>query len=176
MSESDSSTKSNSKKNENKVKKQFSPEDYLKGCIEIPKERWVDIPLNSQICYYKNDNKFVKAGFVKLIFNKKDQDYMIYGTKLDKYTNDKYYKEFTIKLSNVKKLYKRIDQDAIVEYKLIKASISNTLKEYEKNILELNSKINILEERLNKEEKNSRKILKLIKYLHKSESLDNINL
>lgn len=172
MSGSDSSKTSNIKK----IKKIVSPEEYIKGCILIPSDRWLDIPLNSQICYYKNDNKFVKGGFVKLIFNKKDEDFIIYGTKLDKYNNDKYYKEFTIKLSNIKEIYKRIDQDAIVEYKLINANISKKLKEYEKYIADLKTHIDSLELRLNKEEANSRKILKLIKYLHKSSSLDNIDL
>ncbi len=76
--------------------------EYLKNSILIPKDQWKTLPVNSFISYFKEDGKFVKGGYIKLIFNKKDSendnDYLIYGTKIDKYTNDKYYKEFTINL------------------------------------------------------------------------------
>ena len=86
------------------------------------------LPLNSYISYIKNDDKFIKGGYIKLIFNKKNNDYLIYGSKLDKYNNDKYYKEFTINLNNIKEIYKKIDVSAIIEYQIIKTNLNNIIQ------------------------------------------------
>jgi len=149
--------------------------DYLKDAITIPREQWMNLYMNSHICYRKNDGGFVRSGYIKLSFTSKDgEDCIRYGTKIDRYNNDKYYREFTVKLSNIKELYKKVDQSAIMEYKIIKTNIANSLSEFTKSIEEVSEKINMIEERLIKLEDNHIKTIKLIKKLHNINSLDDL--
>lgn len=178
---------SDDEKNKNKITKKITKDmtqeeitEFLKNTIIIPKEQWEQIPINSYISYIKEDGKFIKGGYVKLIFNKKKSStdngsiYLIYGTKLDKYNNDKYYKEFTINLSNIKEIYKKIDNSAIIEYQIIKNNINKLLLSQNSKIDELIVKINTFDKKINKLEENHYKTLKLIKNLHNIKSLDNI--
>ncbi len=172
------STKKTSKKYTKKTKSNILTEeeikDYLKNSIIIPKDQWETLPINSFISYYKEDNSFIKGGFIKLIFNKNNNTYLIYGTKLDKYQNDKYYKEFTINLNNIKEIYKKIDQSAIIEYQIIKNNISKLIDNTNLKLEETINKIVLLEKKIIKLEDNHYKTLKLIKTLHKIKTLDNV--
>ena len=170
------------KKKEVEIKELTQDEinDFLKNSILIPKDQWNTLPVNSFISYYKEDGKFVKGGYIKLIFSKKDpktdsdNDYLIYGTKIDKYNNDKYYKEFTINLSNIKDIYKKIDPSAIIEYQIIKNNISKMISVTNTKIEEVMTKIMSMEKKIIKLEENHYKTLKLIKNLHNIKSLDNV--
>ncbi len=154
--------------------------EYLKNSILVNKDQWLTIPVNSFISYYKDDGKFVKGGYVKLIFTKKDaktetmNDYLIYSTKIDKYNNDKYYKEFTINLSNIKEIYKKIDASAIMEYQIIKANITKLLNLNAEKMNDIVDRINQIDKKINKLEENHYKTLKLIKNLHNIKSLDTL--
>lgn len=148
--------------------------EYLKGSILIPKTKWKDLYDNSNISYIKNDGGFVKSGFIKLIYNKDGEDYIRYGSKLDRYNNDKYYKEFTVKFSNIKELYKKIDNSAIIEYRLIKDNVEKIISKFTEELTLLDEKFNNLDEKINKLDKNHIKIINLIKKLHNINSLDDI--
>lgn len=171
------SNKTSDKKNKTKkvdlTKEEIT--DFLKNSILIPKEQWETLPENAYISYYKDDDTFIKGGYVKLIFNKNNNNYLIYGTKVNKYNNDKYYKEFTINLSNIKEIYKKIDQSAIIEYQIIKNNISKFINETNSKLENIILKLNSTEKKIVKLEENHYKTLKLIKNLHKIKSLDNIN-
>jgi hypothetical protein len=171
------------KKKEIEIKELSQDEinEFLKNSIQIPKEQWPTLPINSYISYYKEDGKFIKGGYIKLIFSKKDpksddiNDYLIYGTKLDKYTNDKYYKEFTINLSNIKDIYKKIDASAIIEYQIIKNNITKLINTTNTKIEEIVDKMLNIEKKIIKLEENHYKTIKLIKNLHNIKNLDNVN-
>lgn len=48
-------------------KKDYTPEQIkglLNGYIEVPVDKWSDIPVNSHIRYFKKDGTFVRGGFV----------------------------------------------------------------------------------------------------------------
>jgi vacuolar-type H+-ATPase subunit I/STV1 len=141
--------------------------DFLKNSINIPKEQWQQLPINSFISYFKNDGKFVKGGYIKLIFNKNNSD------NIDNDDN-KYYKEFTINLSNIKEIYKKIDNSALIEYQIIKNNITKLLNSNNSKIDEIINKLNTFEKKINKLEENHYKTLKLIKNLHNINNLDNI--
>lgn len=176
MSNSEAKEKTQKKNKKNKINELTSEEikEFLKNSINIPKDQWETIPINSFISYYKEDNNFVKGGYVKLIFTKNNNNYLIYGSKLDKYQNDKYYKEFTINLNNIKEIYKKIDQSAIIEYQIIKNNISKLLDNSNNKIDEIINKISNLEKKIIKLEENHYKTLKLIKTLHNIKTLDNV--
>ena len=181
MSESDSSNSSKTKIKKNKKSNDSTNnlndaeiKEYLKNSISIPKDQWETLPVNAFISYIKEDGKFIKGGYVKLIFNKKNNTYMIYGTKIDKYNNDKYYKEFTINLSNIKEIYKKIDQSAILEYQIIKTNITKLIDNTNNKLEEIILKLSQTEKKIIKLEENHYKTLKLIKNLHNIKSLDNI--
>ncbi len=137
------------------------------GFIPIPKNKWKQIPDNSQISYTRNDGKHVKSAYLKVSYSKDGEDYFLCGNKLNKYANDKYYSEYRLKLSNVKNIWKKISQDSIIEYKLIRAKL-------EAEVADMKSKIEELEERLKREEESSKKIVKLIKHLHNIKNLDEL--
>ena len=168
---SDIENKENTKKNTKKELTDEERKDFLKNSILIPKDQWLSLPLNSYISYIKNDDKFIKGGYIKLIFNKKNNDYLIYGSKLDKYNNDKYYKEFTINLNNIKEIYKKIDVSAIIEYQIIKTNLNNIIEQFKS---EINDKLLELDNKINKIDDNNKKTIKLIKNLHNISSLDDI--
>lgn len=174
MSDIENNNKKNDKK---KIKKEITEDEikeFLKNSILIPKDQWNSLPVNSFISYVKNDGKFIKGGYIKLIFQKKDNDYMIYSTKLDKYNNDRYYKEFTINLNNIKEIYKKIESSAIIEYKIIKTNINNILDQFKLQINEISNKVDELDKKIIKLEDNNKKTIKLIKNLHNISSLDDI--
>lgn len=141
--------------------------NYLKGSIKIPKQKWDSMPENSEISYVRLDGKFVKKSYVKIFYEKNEEKYMLCSNKLQKFNNDKYYSEYRVKLSSVYDIYKRVSQDSIIEYKLIKAKL-------EKELNYLKTKIEGLEERIKNEEESSKKIIKLIKHLHNIKSLDEL--
>jgi|LauGreDrversion4_2_1035121.scaffolds.fasta_scaffold02290_11 hypothetical protein len=170
------------KKKENEVSELTQDEinDFLKNSILIPSDQWQTLPINSYISYFKEDGKFIKGGYIKLIFTKKDpktdenSNYLIYGTKIDKYNNDKYYKEFTINLSNIKEIYKKIDNSALIEYQIIKNNINKIINTTNTKIEEMVSKMSNIEKKIIKLEENHYKTIKLIKNLHNIKNLDNI--
>jgi len=170
---SDIENKENTKKNTKKELTDEERKDFLKNSILIPKDQWLSLPLNSYISYIKNDDKFIKGGYIKLIFNKKNNDYLIYGSKLDKYNNDKYYKEFTINLNNIKEIYKKIDVSAIIEYQIIKTNLNNIIEQFKS---EINDKLLELDNKINKIDDNNKKTIKLIKNLHNIHSLDEVKM
>jgi len=135
-------------------------QEYLKGSIKIPKSKWTLLPEGSEISYYRNDGKFVKRAFVKLFYKSKEsEDYVMCSNKLHKFEGDTYYSEFRLKLSNVQDIYKRISQDSIIEYKLIKAKLDQTIEE-------LSDKINVLTQRLEEESEKTKTLAKLFKQLY----------
>jgi len=148
--------------------------EYLKNSILIPKEQWNNLPINAYISYKKDDGKFIKGGYIKLIFTKNNKDYLIYGTKIDKYNNDRYYKEFTINLDNILEIYKRIDQSAMLEYQIIKNNISKLLDHVNNKIDDIITRLLNTEKKITKLEDNHYKTLKLIKTLHNIKTLDNV--
>ena len=148
--------------------------EYLKESILIPKHDWNKLSVGSNISYYKNDGNFVKSGFIKAIYSNEGNDFIKYGTKLNTYYNDKYYKEFTVNTSNIKELYKKIDKSAIIEYKIMNKNILNSMNTIMENISKLENELIIINERLHKLEDNHIKTIKFIKKLHNIKSIDDI--
>jgi hypothetical protein len=168
------------KKEINDKKKSFKKmtedeiKEYLKESISIPKNDWNKLSVGSNISYYKNDGNFVKSGFVKAVYSNEGNDFIKYGTKLNTYYNDKYYKEFTVNTSNIKELYKKIDKSAIIEYKIMNKNILNSMNTIMENISKFENELIIINERLNKLEDNHIKTIKFIKKLHNIKSIDDI--
>lgn len=165
------------KKKENLPSKDLNDDEikeFLKNSISIPKDQWSKLPINAFISYKKDDGKFIKGGYIKLIFTKNNKDYLIYGTKIDKYNNDRYYKEFTINLDNIQEIYKRIDQSAMIEYQIIKNNISKLVDSINDKMEDLITRLISTEKKITKLEDNHYKTLKLIKTLHNIKTLDNV--
>lgn len=162
-----STTSAEGKTNVGSSKKSDDINIHLQGSIKIPKSKWASLPDNSEICYFRNDGKFVKKCFIKTFYEKSGDKYVICSNKLNRAQGDKYYSEYRLKLSNIKEIYKRVSQDSIIEYKLIKVRL-------DKEIENLKEVIAGLEARLSKEEESSKRIVKLIKHLHNIKSLDEL--
>lgn len=165
------------KKKENLQSKDLNDDEikeFLKNSILIPKEQWNTLPINSFISYKKDDGKFIKGGYIKLIFTKNNKDYLIYGTKIDKYNNDRYYKEFTINLDNIQEIYKKIEQTAIIEYQIIKNNISKIIDSINDKIEDIINRLISTEKKIIKLEDNHYKTIKLIKTLHNIKTLDHV--
>jgi len=154
--------------------------EYLKDSILIPPEEWAKLAVGSNISYYKKDNNFIKSGFIKNIYTKDDTTtgssnvFILYGTKLNTYNNDKYYKEFTVNTSNIKELYKKIDQSAILEYKIIKKNIANSMNTFLEKFNQIENELNSINDKILKLENNHIKTINFIKKLHNIKSIDDI--
>ena len=148
--------------------------DYLKDSILIPPEDWEKLAVGSNISYYKKDGNFIKSGFIKTIYIKDNNIFILYGTKLNSYSNDKYYKEFTVNASNIKELYKRIDASAILEYKIIKQNILNSMNVFIEKFKLIENEINTINEKISKLEINHTKTISFIKKLHNIKSIDDV--
>jgi hypothetical protein len=177
-SEEEINNKKNSKKKDNnKTFKKMTDEEiieYLKDSILVPKNDWDKLSIGSQISYYKNDGNFVKLGFIKAVYTNEGNDFIKYGTKLNTYYNDKYYKEFTVNTSNIKELYKKIDKSAVLEFKIINKNILNSINNMMESISILENELNNMNEKMNKLEDNHIKTIKFIKKLHNIKSIDDV--
>lgn len=180
---SDSENEENDKKKQYKKKdniktfKKMSNEeilDYLKDSILIPKNDWDKLSVGSNISYYKNDGNFVKSGFIKAVYSNDGNDFIKYGTKLNTYYNDKYYKEFTVNTSNIKELYKKIDKSAVIEFKIMNKNILNSINAFMDTISKLENELISINERISKLEDNHVKTIKFIKKLHNIKSIDDV--
>ena len=180
---SDSENEENDKKKQSKKKdniktfKKMSNEeilDYLKDSILIPKNDWDKLSVGSNISYYKNDGNFVKSGFIKAVYSNDGNDFIKYGTKLNTYYNDKYYKEFTVNTSNIKELYKKIDKSAVIEFKIMNKNILNSINAFMDTISKLENELISINERISKIEDNHVKTIKFIKKLHNIKSIDDV--
>ena len=180
---SDSENEENDKKKQSKKKdniktfKKMSNEeilDYLKDSILIPKNDWDKLSIGSNISYYKNDGNFVKSGFIKAVYSNDGNDFIKYGTKLNTYYNDKYYKEFTVNTSNIKELYKKIDKSAVIEFKIMNKNILNSINTFMDTISKLENELISINERITKLEDNHVKTIKFIKKLHNIKSIDDV--
>ncbi len=148
--------------------------DYLKDSILIPKNDWDKLSVGSNISYYKNDGNFVKSGFIKAVYSNDGNNFIKYGTKLNTYYNDKYYKEFTVNVSNIKELYKKIDKSAVIEFKIMNKNILNSINTFMDTISKLENEISNITERITKLEDNHVKTIKFIKKLHNIKSIDDV--
>jgi len=169
------STKAN-KANPQNYKKMTPAEikEYLADSILIPKTEWLKLSVGSHISYYKNDNNFVKSGFIKAIYHNEDNDFIKYGTKLTTYHSDKYYKEFTVNVNNIKELYKKIDPSAILEYQIIKKNITQSMNTFLDKFVKIENELNDILNRISKLEDNHLKTIKFIKKLHNINTLEDI--
>ena len=169
------STKAN-KPNQQNYKKMTPDEikEYLADSILIPKAEWLKLSVGSHISYYKNDNNFVKYGFIKAIYHNEDNDFIKYGTKLNTYHSDKYYKEFTVNINNIKELYKKIDPSAILEYQIIKKNITQSMNTFLDKFIKIENELNNILTRISKLEDNHLKTIKFIKKLHNINTLEDI--
>lgn len=165
---------SRSKSNGNSTSKTKFPKmtaeefkQYVKGMIRIPEDKWMSIPENSQICYAKKDGTYVKSGYVRLTYSKNGGDFLRYGTKMYQAPNDKYYKEFTINLSKIARIYKMVSRDAAWEFKIMGQRITDEIATRDDHIAVLN-------ERVDKVEDSLRRIVKFVKRLHNINSLDDL--
>jgi ElaB/YqjD/DUF883 family membrane-anchored ribosome-binding protein len=131
--------------------------EYLKGSIKIPEQRWKDLPENSEISYLRKDGKFVKRCFIKVIYARDEVDYILCANKLTRYNNDKYYSEYKLRFDSLDEIWKRVTQDAIIEYKLIRAKVEN-------DIQKLVDRIETLESLLKDESEKTQKLARLVKH------------
>lgn len=148
--------------------------EYLKDSILIPKNDWGKLSVGSNISYFKNDGNFIKSGFIKAVYTNENTEYIKYGTKLNTYYNDKYYKEFTVNTTNIKELYKKIDKSAIIEYKIMNKNILNTVNNMMDKISKIENELNNFNDRIIKLEENHIKTIKFIKKLHNIKSIDDV--
>lgn len=166
-----------SKNNKKTTYKKMSDSDileYLKDSILIPPDDWEKLAVGSNISYYKKDGNFIKSGFIKTIYTKDDNVFILYGTKLNTYNNDKYYKEFTVNTSNIKELYKKIDQSAILEYKIIKKNILNSMNTFIEKFNNIENELNLINDKIIKLEINHTKTISFIKKLHNIKSIEDV--
>ena len=167
-------SKTSTKKIEYKKMTDAEIKEYLKESILVPDEDWEKLSVGANISYYKKDGNFVKSGFIKAIYTNEGNTFIKYGTKLTTYPNDKYYKEFTVNMSNITEIYKRIDQSAILEYKIIKKSILSSMAAFAEKFTIIENELKNINDKIIKLEDNHIMTVRFIKKLHNIKSIDDI--
>jgi hypothetical protein len=104
------------------AKKQYTPDQIrglLKGYIEVPKDKWADIPVNSHVRYFKNDGVFARGGFVTNHWlDKKGKPFIHLATGLKR--TDKKYFTWPVAHENVKKIFKKPDAKSSIEMEVVR--------------------------------------------------------
>ena len=77
-------------------------------------------------------------------------------------------------MSNITEIYKRIDQSAILEYKIIKKSILSSMTSFAEKFNIIENELKNINDKISKLEDNHIKTVRFIKKLHNIKSIDDI--
>ena len=77
-------------------------------------------------------------------------------------------------MSNITEIYKRIDQSAILEYKIIKKSILSSMAAFAEKFTIIENELKNINDKIIKLEDNHIKTVRFIKKLHNIKSIDDI--
>jgi len=141
--------------------------ELIKNTIVIPEDKWVNLEPGVFISYDKLDGTFVKGGYIQ-IFNKSKQGRNYFRIIFNQSDTSKGY---TLYLDLIKTIYKKIDETSYYELHAIREAYDTIINKLSKKIDDQNLYIKQLEEKLiikiEKNEVNTKKVLKLVKDLHK---------
>jgi len=91
----------------------------LKGYIEVPRNKWGDIPKSSHVRYFKKDGVFARGGFVTNHWlNKEGKHFIHLATSIRR--NVKNYFTWPVAHENVKKIFKKPDAKSGIEMDVVR--------------------------------------------------------
>jgi hypothetical protein len=98
----------------------------LTGYIEVPHNKWADIPLSSHIRYLKKDGTFVRGGFVTNHWlNKEGKPFIHVANNFKK--NAPGYKTWPMAHENVAKVFKKPDAKNGIEMEVVRSKTAEII-------------------------------------------------
>lgn len=128
-------------------------QDMLADYFPVERDMWNKVPAGNQIRYVKvgpgpRESRFKGGGFVKSRYMKENKDYFLVENFPYGKVGDHGYIMFTLDVSTVEELWKKIAPAAFIEVKLLVASLDKSnaqVAELNKKVAELSAKVAKLE-------------------------------
>ena len=124
--------------------KEITEEEWREKLIDftiVPEDLWPKIISGMQIRYIKKDNTRATGGFTINQFDKDGDKFIRVSNTFNK--KAKFYKEFNINLTTVKKIYKRIDSRNYIEI----SRLNSIIKDFHLKFIQLEKRMARLEKK-----------------------------
>lgn len=116
------------------TKKEYTQEQIrglLTGYIEVSKEKWADIPINSHIRYFKKDGTFVRGGFVTSHWlNKEGKPFIHLANNFKKRSAG--YATWPMAHESVGKIFKKTDAKSGIEMDVVRGKTTEIINQINK--------------------------------------------
>lgn len=149
-------------------KKKYTKKDYsqeqirelLSGYIEVSKELWTDIPINSHIRYFKKDGTFVRGGFVTSHWlNKEGKPFIHLANSFKKRSAG--YATWPMAHESVAKIFKKPDAKSGIEMDVVRGKTAEIIGQINKLVDVVKAQKN----RLDAQEADLKKLYAVVKLL-----------
>jgi hypothetical protein len=149
-------------------KKKYAKKDYsheqirglLSGYIEVSKELWADIPINSHIRYFKKDGTFVRGGFVTSHWlNKEGKPFIHIANSFKKRSAG--YVTWPMAHESVAKIFKKPDAKSGIEMDVVRGKTTEIIGQINKLVDVVKAQKN----RLDAQEADLKKLYAVVKRL-----------
>jgi hypothetical protein len=131
---SDDTPKKKKSTNKKYAKKDYSNEQIkglLVGYIEVPKDKWSDIPTNSHIRYFKKDGTFVRGGFVTNHWlNKQGKPFIHLANNFKKKAPG--YATWPMAHESVSRIFKKPDANSGIEMDVVRGKTAEIIGQINK--------------------------------------------
>lgn len=132
----------------------------LNGYIEVPPDKWKDIPIESHIRYFKNDGTFARGGFVtNHWFNKDGKPFIHLANNFKKKV--KGYATWPIAHESISKIYKKPDAKGSIEMDVVRGKTGEIISQINKLV----DVVKVQKNRLDNQEEEIRKLYRIVKQL-----------
>jgi hypothetical protein len=103
-------------------KKVYTPQqikEMLVGYMQVPRDKWIDIPIESHVRYFKKDNTFVRGGFVINHWVNKDGKHFVHlANGFNKGTAG--YATWPVAYESTDKIFKKLEPKNGIEMDLVR--------------------------------------------------------
>lgn len=144
-------------------KSEYSQEQIgslLNGYIDVPREKWKDIPVDSHIRYIKKDGTFARGGFItNHWFNKEGKPFIHLANNFKK--KAKGYATWPIAHESVSKIYKKPDAKGSIEMDVVRGKTGEIISQINKLV----DVVKVQKNRLDNQEEEIRKLYRIVKQL-----------
>jgi hypothetical protein len=149
-------------------KKKYTKKDYskeqiqglLSGYIEVSKELWADIPINSHIRYFKKDGTFVRGGFVTSHWlNKEGKPFIHLANSFKKRSEG--YATWPMAHESVEKIFKKPDAKSGIEMDVVRGKTAEIIGQINKLVDIVKAQKN----RIDSHEVDLKKLYAVVKHL-----------
>ena len=153
----------NMKNSKTYTKSEYSQEqinNLLNGYIDVTRDKWSDIPVNSHVRYFKNDGTFVRGGFVTNHWlNKEGKKFIHLANSFKKRTQN--YATWPVAHESISRLFKKPDINNGIEMDVVRTKTAEIIGQVNKLVDIVKAQKN----RLDNQEQEIKKLYAIIRKL-----------